>query len=95
MHILFVKNTYTVTKAQAKFLQLARFEDSDFFTITRHDEPVAAIIKWDRLEGIMETLDLMADPEAVKHIRAARAGKGGKGVSLDELERKLEGGRAR
>jgi PHD/YefM family antitoxin component YafN of YafNO toxin-antitoxin module len=89
MHILPVHSTYSVTEAQAQLLKLARFKEADLVTITRHDKPVAALIKWERLEAILETIELLADPEAMKHIRQAKDGQG-RFFSLREIQKEME-----
>jgi PHD/YefM family antitoxin component YafN of YafNO toxin-antitoxin module len=71
-----VKNTYNVTEAQAGLPRLLKWKEGDLITITRHNRPVGALIAWDRLAAIMETLELLGNPEAMRAIRADRAGKG-------------------
>jgi prevent-host-death family protein len=46
-------------------------------TITRRGRPVLAILPWEFYESIVETLDILGDPEAVTALRA----------SLDDLKR--------
>ena len=50
---------------------------------------MAALIKWDRLEAIAETLEILSDPEATKHICTAQAGKA-KFTPLRDVLRELE-----
>jgi PHD/YefM family antitoxin component YafN of YafNO toxin-antitoxin module len=44
-------------------------------TITRHDHPVAHVISAGRLAGILESLELQADPNFVRQLKRLRAGK--------------------
>jgi prevent-host-death family protein len=46
-------------------------------TITRRGRPVLAILPWEFYESIVETLDILGDPEMVRALRE----------SLDDLER--------
>jgi antitoxin YefM len=46
-------------------------------TITRRGQPVLAILPWELYESIVETLEILGDPEMVTAIRA----------SLDDLKR--------
>lgn len=46
-------------------------------TITRRGRPVLAVLPWEFYESIVETLDILGDPEMVAALRA----------SLDDLER--------
>jgi hypothetical protein len=41
------------------------------------------------MEGIFETLEILSNPDAMKAIRRARAGKG-KYIPLEEFERELD-----
>ena len=43
--------------------------------ITRHDETVAYILSASRMEAIIETLEIMGNPDAMKAIREHQAGK--------------------
>jgi PHD/YefM family antitoxin component YafN of YafNO toxin-antitoxin module len=53
--------------------------------IRRRDETVAYLVSRQRMEAIAETLELLANPEAMKAIRAHRAGKM-KFFSLSSIE---------
>ena len=44
-------------------------------SITRHDETVAFILSRERMEAIAETLEILANPEAMKAIRSHQSGK--------------------
>ena len=46
-------------------------------TITRRGQPVLAVLPWELYESIIETLDILGDPEMVKALRA----------SLEDLDR--------
>jgi antitoxin YefM len=70
-----VKNTYSVARAQAGFTRLLKDATQQPIAITRHDETVAYIISADRLEAIIETLEIMGNPDAMKAIREHQAGQ--------------------
>jgi prevent-host-death family protein len=71
-----MKTTYTITEAQAKLPKLVReAKVGHAFGITKHGETVAYLISCERLESILETLEIMANPKAMKAIRDARAGR--------------------
>ena len=74
----FVMNkAYSVKNAQRHLAEVVRTaEDGGLATITRHDEPVAYVIGAERLAAIAETMEILADPEAMKAIRDAEAGRG-------------------
>lgn len=70
-----MKNTYNVARAQANFTQLLRQAEQQPVAITRHNETVAYILSAERMEAIIETLEIMGTPEAMKAIREHQAGK--------------------
>ena len=70
-----MKNTYSVAKAQANFTRILKEAEKHPVSITRHDETVAFILSRERMHAIIETLEVMANPEAMKAIRGHRAGK--------------------
>ena len=70
-----MKNTYNVARAQANFTRLLKQAEQQPIAITRHDETVAYILSANRMEAIIETLEVMGNPDAMKAIREHRAGK--------------------
>ena len=70
-----MKNTYSVAKAQANFTRILKEAEKNLIGITRHDETVAFILSRERMDAIVETLEIMANPEAMKAIREHQAGK--------------------
>ena len=69
-------STYSVAEAQAQLPALLRKVENDLIVITRRDKTVAYLVSAQRMEAIVETLEVMGDPEAMKAVRQARAGKG-------------------
>ena len=70
-----MKSTYSITEAQAKLPMLVReTAGGTAVAITRHGETEAYLISRERLEGMIETLEIMANPEAMRAIRADKAG---------------------
>jgi prevent-host-death family protein len=70
-----VKNTYSITKAQAKLPQLVRECQNGAISITKHDEAVAYLISRERMETFFETMEILANPKAMKALRDAKEGK--------------------
>ncbi len=70
-----MKNTYNVAHAQASFTRLLREAEQHPVAISRHDETVAYILSASRMEAIIETLEIMGNPKAMKAIREHQAGK--------------------
>ena len=71
-----MKNTYSIAKAQSNLPGLVRESaDSGTIAITRHDETVAYVVSRERMEAIMETLDILANPKAMRAVREYERGK--------------------
>lgn len=79
-----MNSTYSITQAQAKFPGLVREAQAAPVLITRHDETVAYVVSKRRMDAIAETLELLANPAALKALRAARKGRA-RYVPLDEI----------
>ncbi|MDX2187700.1 MAG: type II toxin-antitoxin system prevent-host-death family antitoxin [Opitutaceae bacterium] len=71
-----MKSTVTVTEGQNAFPALVReAENGAFITITRHDNPVACVVGHERMRAIAETLEILANPQAMRAIKAYKSGK--------------------
>ena len=71
-----VKTTYSITEAQARFPSLVREAARQPITITKRDKVAAFVLSPERMEAMLETLEILANPAAMREIRRARAGKG-------------------
>jgi antitoxin YefM len=80
-----MKSTYSITQAQAKLPGLVREAQEAPVLITRHDQTVAYLLSKKRMDAIAETLELLANPRAMKAIRAARDGRV-RYIPMDDLE---------
>jgi antitoxin YefM len=75
--------------------QLSRLPDElaashDTVTITRHGEPVLAVLPWELYEAILETLEVMSEPDTMAALRASIEDlEAGRTISLDALEAEL------
>lgn len=70
------KTTYpsvTITKAQSGLPKLCR--DKKPVLITTHDKPVSVLLPIEDYDALIETMDLLANPKAMRTLRAAKAGK--------------------
>ena len=68
-----MKDTLTVTQGQAQFPALCRKERTS--AITRNGEVVAFVVPQKRMAGLLEQMEILANPEAMAAIRRAKAGK--------------------
>lgn len=71
-----MKTTYSISKAQSNFPKLVRETvHSGALAITRHDETVAYVVSRERMEAMVETMEILADPEASRALRDYEQGK--------------------
>ena len=63
----------TITKAQSGLPKLCR--EKKPVLITTHNRPVSVLLSIEDYEAMIETMDLLANPKAMRTIRAAKAGK--------------------
>lgn len=57
--------------------QLTRLPDElaqshETLTITRHGKPVLAVLPWELYEALLETLEVMGDPEMIAALRRSQ-----------------------
>lgn len=67
--------TYSITEAQARLPALVKKAENNPVIITRRDKVVGYLLSPERMEGILETMEILADPKAMKAIRDYEAGK--------------------
>jgi antitoxin YefM len=61
------------------------------YIITRRGKPVAVLLSVDDYEGLLETIEILSDKDALKRIKAAqREIRLGKTVSLEQLRKQIE-----
>jgi prevent-host-death family protein len=69
-----MQDTYNMKEAQASLTKLCR--SGKRFVIANRNQPVVVAMPVDDFEALMETLDILGDPTAMKAIHAAKQGKG-------------------
>ena len=62
-------STYFITEAQANFPALVRAAQNTPITITRRDEVVGYLLSPARMEAIVESMEILANPKAMRAIR--------------------------
>jgi PHD/YefM family antitoxin component YafN of YafNO toxin-antitoxin module len=65
--------TLSVSKAQSGLPKLCR--DKKAILITTHEKPISVLLPIEDYEALIETMDLLANPTAMRTLRAAKAGK--------------------
>jgi PHD/YefM family antitoxin component YafN of YafNO toxin-antitoxin module len=71
-----MSSTYSVTEAQSVLPALLKKAHDELIVITRREKAVAYLISAERMAAIAETLEILANPKAMKAIRQARRGEG-------------------
>lgn len=70
-------STVTISELQAQAPRFVReAEKQGAVTIARHGRTVAFLVSRERMEAIIETLEIMGNPRAMKAIQNYEAGKG-------------------
>ena len=69
-----MKTTLSVTEAQKQLLRLV--ESKETITLQKREETVAFIVPKERMEALLETMEVMANPAAMRAIRRDQSGKG-------------------
>jgi PHD/YefM family antitoxin component YafN of YafNO toxin-antitoxin module len=83
--------TLPITEAREQLLRFPdTLGDSDVVAVTRRGQPVLAILPWKLYEAIVETLDVMSDPDALAQLRQSLEDiAAGRTLSLADLQAKL------
>jgi len=84
----------TITETRAKLLDLADTLSKDVekgtIAITRHGEPVLALMPWELYECLVETLEIMGDEKLMSALREGiKEAEAGKGIPWEEAKKKL------
>ncbi len=69
-----MKATLDVTQAQAQLSKLLRSKQT--FALSQHGRTVAFVVPRGRMEAILETMEILANPKAMAAIRRDHSGKG-------------------
>jgi len=71
-----MSSTVTITELQAGATKIVRrAEKNGSVSVSRHGRTVAFLVSRERMEAILETIEIMSDGNAMKTIREYEAGK--------------------
>ncbi len=80
----------TITEARQKLLSLPDELTDEPIIITKHGKPVMVAISYEQLESIVETLELLSDPELAAQLKEGiRQDRAGETISWEEAKAKL------
>jgi antitoxin YefM len=68
-----VKSTFSVTEAQANLPRIVR--SSSIVGISKHHKVAGFYVPRERFEALLETMELLANPRALKTLKLAKASK--------------------
>ncbi len=87
--------TLTISKFRSQLLKLpkklAREKKPGTITVTQRGKPVLAVLPYDFYDSLMETLEVMSDPELMAALRqSAKEIKQGRGIPLEQMKKDLD-----
>ena len=83
-----LENYVPITQAKSKLLEMVRsiHDKDDSFAITKNGVPEAVMISMKKFEGLLETIEILADQESIIQLRDSMADiKHGRIVDADEV----------
>ena len=83
-----VENFIPITQAKSKLLDMVRsiHDRDETFAITKNGVPEAVMISMSKFEGLLETIEILADQKAMGQLRASMEDvKHGRIVDADEV----------
>jgi len=86
--MLTIQDYIPVTKAKSAFLDIIRqIENSDdAIAITKNGVPEAVLLSMKKFQGLLETLEILADEKAMKSIRQSiKEANEGRYLDFDEV----------
>ena len=89
--ILVMSETFPLAHIKARLSEVVDKVEREHerIVLTRNGRPAAVLISPDDLDALEDTIELLADPDALREIERARKDIAqGKGIDLDELRRR-------
>ena len=81
----------TITEARNKFMKLPdETADNQIIAVTRRNKEIMALMSWELYEGLLETMEILADPELMGNIKKGiEEIKSGKTYTIEESRKRL------
>ena len=69
-----IEHFISITQAKSKLLDMVRaiHDRDDTYAITKNGVPEAVLISLARFEGLLETIEILADPELMAQLNKSR-----------------------
>jgi len=86
------KTTLPISEARKKIFQIAKEvqKPSNYYTLTEKGRPKAVIMSVEEFESIMETMEILSDPELMKKIEKAEAEyKKGEYIKWEDVKKEI------
>ena len=83
-----IETYVSITQAKAKLLDMVRqlSESNDTIAITKNGIPEAVMLSMRKFEGLLETIDILADSEVMSQLKlSAQDVKAGRLIDIDEV----------
>mgnify|MGYP001582598498 CR=1 FL=1 len=89
-----MEDTLTITQARNKLLalpeKLSKSKTAKAVAVTKRGQPILAIVEWELYESILETLEVMGDPELMQALRrSVKEAQEGKIIPWKKAKRQL------
>lgn len=87
-----MKKDIPITEARHMLTELPRrlAKEPGAISVTRRGRPVLAIMPWEFYESLVETLEVLADPDLMKGLRRGiQEMKEGKGIPWEKVKKDL------
>lgn len=82
-----IESFVPITKAKAKLLDMVRqlHDTDDTIAITKNGVPEAVMLSMKKFEGLLETIDILADPKMMKQLKgSAKDVKAGRLIDIEK-----------
>lgn len=82
-----IESFVPITKAKAKLLDMVRqlHDTDDTIAITKNGVPEAVLLSMKKFEGLLETIDILADPEMMRQLKgSAKDVKAGRLIDVEK-----------
>ncbi|HDS17271.1 MAG TPA: type II toxin-antitoxin system Phd/YefM family antitoxin [Proteobacteria bacterium] len=82
-----IESFVPITKAKAKLLDMVRqlHDTDDTIAITKNGVPEAVLLSMKKFEGLLETIDILADPQMMRQIKgSAKDVKAGRLIDIEK-----------